>query len=40
MRWWIGLCVGLVLCTASLSYPDNRRGSPFLSDERWQGERT
>jgi hypothetical protein len=32
MRWWIGLCVGLLLCTASLSSPDDRRGSPFPSE--------
>jgi hypothetical protein len=40
MRWWIGLCLGLVLCTASLSYPDDRRGSPFPEDEHWEGSRT
>jgi hypothetical protein len=39
MRWWIGLCLGLVLCTARLSYPDDRRGSPF-PDERFEGSRT
>jgi hypothetical protein len=40
MRWWIGLCLGLMLCTVSLSYPDDRRGSPFPADEHWEGNRT
>jgi hypothetical protein len=40
MRWWIGLCVGLLLCTVSLSYPDERRGSPFEPNDRWEGYRT
>jgi hypothetical protein len=39
-RWWIALCVSLVLCTAHLSSPDDQRGSPFSSDERWEGTRT
>ena len=40
MRWWIGVCLGLVFCTAGLSYPDDRRGSPFPTDEHWEGSRT
>jgi hypothetical protein len=40
MRWWIGLCVGLLLYTVSIGYTDDRRGSPFPSDERWEGLRT
>jgi hypothetical protein len=39
-HWWIGLCLGLLLCTATLSSPDDRRGSPFPSDEHWEGTRT
>ena len=27
MRWWIGLCLGLVLRMASSGYTDDRRGS-------------
>jgi hypothetical protein len=40
MHWWIGLCLGLLLCTVSMSYPDDRRDSPFSSDEHWEGYRT
>jgi hypothetical protein len=40
MRWWMGWCLGLVLCTVSMSYPDDRRGSPFPPDEHWEGNRT
>jgi hypothetical protein len=39
MRWWIGLCLGLLLCTVSLGYPDDRRDSPF-DNEHWEGSRT
>ena len=31
-RWWLGVCLDLVLCTASLSDADDRRGSPFPAD--------
>jgi hypothetical protein len=40
MRWVMGVCLGLLLCPVSLSYPDDRRGSPFPSDEHWEGSRT
>jgi len=40
MRWWMGVCLGLVLCTVSVGYPDDRRWSPFPPDEHWQGSRT
>jgi hypothetical protein len=40
MRWWIGVCLGLLLCTATVGYADDRRGSPFPADEHWQGYRT
>jgi hypothetical protein len=30
----------LVVCTAGVSFPEDRRGSPFPSDEHWQGTRT
>ncbi len=40
MRWWIGVCLGLVLCTVSPSSADGRRGSPFPPDEHWEGYRT
>jgi hypothetical protein len=40
MRWWIGLCLGLVLCLAPVGYADDRRGSPFSSEDRWDGTRT
>jgi hypothetical protein len=39
MRWWIGLCLGMLLCLVSLGYADDRRDSPF-SDEHWEGSRT
>jgi hypothetical protein len=39
MRWSIGVCLGLLLCTMSLGYADDRRGSPF-GDEHWEGYRT
>ena len=40
MRWTLGLCLTLLLCTASLSSPADRRGSPFPPDEHWEGTRT
>jgi hypothetical protein len=40
MRWWMGWCLGLLLCTVSLGYADDRRGSPFPSDKHWEGSRT
>jgi hypothetical protein len=39
-HWWVVLCLGLVLCTVTAGYPDDRRGSPFPADERWEGSRT
>ena len=39
MRWWIGLCLGLLLSLAPVSYADDRRGSPF-PDEHWESTRT
>jgi hypothetical protein len=39
MRWWIGFCLGALLCTASLGYPDERRGSPFNTTDHWEGYR-
>ena len=38
-RWWIGLCLALVLCTASLGSADDRRGFPD-TDEHWEGSHT
>jgi hypothetical protein len=32
MRWTLGLCLTLLLCTTSLSHPAGRRGSPFPAD--------
>ena len=40
MRWWIGLCLGVLLCLVSMGYTADRRGSPFPSDEHWEGSRT
>jgi hypothetical protein len=34
------LCLGVLLCTASVGYSDDRRGSPFNTDEHEQGYRT
>jgi hypothetical protein len=39
MRWWMGLCLGLLLCVATASYADDRKGSPFDHDH-WEGYRT
>ena len=38
-RWWIGVCLVLVWCTASLSDADDRRGPPF-GNEHSEGCRT
>jgi hypothetical protein len=27
-RRWMGLCLGVLLCTVSIGYADERRGSP------------
>ena len=40
MHWWVGLCLGVLLCTVSKGYTDERRGSPFPADEHWEGYRT
>jgi len=40
MRWWIGLCLCLLLSLSPVSYADDRRGSPFPADEHWEGTRT
>jgi hypothetical protein len=40
MHWWMGLCLGLLLSLATVGYADDRRGSPFPSDEHWEGSRT
>ncbi len=43
-RWWIGCCLGMLLCSLSVSYAGERRrdgdlqGFPF-SSERWEGSR-
>jgi hypothetical protein len=39
-RWWMGLCLGVLLCLVSPGYTDDRRGSPFPADEHWEGSRT
>jgi hypothetical protein len=39
MRWWIGVCLGVLLCTVTVGAPDNRRGSPFPPDEHWESYR-
>jgi hypothetical protein len=28
-RWWVGLCLALLLCTLSVGATDDRRRSPF-----------
>jgi hypothetical protein len=40
MRWWIGWCLAVLLCTVSVGFTDDRRGSPFPADEHWEGYRT
>jgi hypothetical protein len=43
-HWWIGCCLGLLLCAIGVSYADERRRDgdrrefPF-SNERWEGSR-
>jgi hypothetical protein len=37
MRWSIGVCLAVLLCTVSLGYADERRGSPFPPHEYWEG---
>jgi hypothetical protein len=43
-RWWIGCCLGLLLCAVAVGHADEpwregeRRGFPF-SSERWEGTR-
>ena len=39
MHWWIGVCLGLLLCLVTVGYADDRRGSPF-DNEHWEGSRT
>ena len=40
MCWLLGLCLSILLCTTGLGYSDDRRGSPFSTDEHWEGYRT
>jgi hypothetical protein len=40
MRWWMGLCLGVLLCLTTVGYAEDRRGSPFPADEHWDGSRT
>jgi hypothetical protein len=42
--WWIGCCLGLLLCSLNISYADERRrdgdlGNFPFSNERWEGSR-
>jgi hypothetical protein len=43
-RWWIGCCLGMLLCVLGVGHADDRwrdrdrSWSPF-SDERWEGSR-
>jgi len=43
-RWWVGCCLGVLLCSLTLGYADERRRDgdlrnfPF-SSERWEGSR-
>lgn len=39
MRWWNGLCLGLLLCLTTVGPANDRRDSPF-GDEHWEGYRT
>jgi hypothetical protein len=39
-RWWSGACLGVLLGLATVSYPEDRRGSPFPDNEHWEGSRT
>jgi hypothetical protein len=43
-RWWIGCCLGLLLCTLGAGQADERRrdgdlGKFPFSNERWEGSR-
>jgi hypothetical protein len=38
-QWWLGCSLGVLMCTASLGYTDDRRDFPFSSDEHWEGTR-
>jgi hypothetical protein len=40
MRWWMGVCFGVLLCLATVSHADDRRKPPWLTDEHWEGYRT
>jgi hypothetical protein len=40
MRWIMAVCLTVLLCTVTVGYTDDRRGSPFSTDEHWQGYRT
>jgi hypothetical protein len=40
MRWWLGLCLGMLLSLATVAVTDDRRGSPFRWDDHWEGYRT
>ena len=39
MRWWFGLCLGVLLGMATVGSPDDRQNSPFDNDH-WEGYRT
>jgi hypothetical protein len=39
MGWWLGCCLSLLLCTATVGVADDRRWSPF-DREHWEGTRT
>jgi hypothetical protein len=40
MRWWIGVCLGMLLCLATVGAADERRGWPFRWNDHWEGYRT
>jgi hypothetical protein len=40
MRGFTGICLGVLLCLATVGFADERRGSPFGTDEHWQGYHT
>jgi hypothetical protein len=40
MRWWLGWCLGVLLCMATVGHADDQRGLPFPADEHWEGYRT
>lgn len=39
-HWWIGWCLGVLLCLATLGEADERRDSLFGIEEHWDGYRT